>query len=118
MKAIKYFSAIIIMFAIINGCKKTDDDVQATLTINPVQKDIETTNGSFNIAVTATTQWSASCDKSWISLDPMSGSGNATIKADYQANSSSGSRTASIVFKGVGVEDRIFLLPSPALCPY
>jgi len=107
MKTLKYSIVALILISIILGCKKTEESIAPSLSVNPTSKDIESTAGNFNIVVTSTVAWSVSCDKNWILLDPMSGSGNATVKADFQDNTSATSRTASIVFKGVGVEDRV-----------
>jgi len=99
--------AAVLILVILTNCKKTEEQIAPSLSVNPTTKDIESTTGNFNIAVTATVAWTASCDKNWIILDPMSGTGNTTVKADFQENTSATSRTASIVFKGVGVEDRV-----------
>ncbi len=99
--------AAVLILVILTNCKKTEETIAPSLSVNPTTKDIESTTGNFNMVVTSTVAWSASCDKNWIILDPMSGTGNATVKADFQENSSATSRTASIVFKGVGVEDRV-----------
>ena len=108
---------LMLLVAIFNSCKKTEEQIAPSLSVNPTTKDIESTTGNFNIAVTATVAWTASCDKNWIILDPMNGTGNATVKADFQENSSATSRTASIVFKGVGVEDRVVAVTQLGIQP-
>ncbi len=109
--------AAVLILVILTNCKKTEETIAPSLSVNPTTKDIESTTGNFNIAVTATVAWTASCDKNWIILDPMSGTGNATVKADFQENSSATSRTASIVFKGVGVEDRVVAVTQLGIQP-
>lgn len=75
--------AAVLMLVILTNCKKTEETIAPSLSVNPTAKDIESTAGNFNIAVTATVAWTVSCDKNWIILDPMSGTGNATVKADF-----------------------------------
>jgi hypothetical protein len=97
----------ILLIVSITDCKKPAEEVTASLTINPTKKEIDANSGSFQIAVASTIQWTVSSDKNWITVSPMTGTGNATVKVDYLENTSAQGRTASIVFKGMGVEDKV-----------
>jgi len=117
MKTLKCISFLLILLSIIAGCKKTEETVQPSLSINPAQKDIEANQGNFIIAISSTVKWTASSDKSWITLDPVSGTSDGTIQVDYLDNISASVRTATITFKGSNVADKILTVTQLGIMP-
>jgi len=69
------------------------------VTITPANRDVLNTSGSVTYNITSNTAWTLSKNVSWItSLSQTSGSGNATITVNYNANTSAqriGTLTAS-----------------------
>jgi hypothetical protein len=57
--------------------------------------------GSYAIGVSATTSWSVDNKPDWVSVSPLSGSGNATLTVEVEANSRSISRQGIINIAGI-----------------
>ena len=120
MKKVTQFILIMLLMGIsflVTTCKKSENEIPPSLNVNPTTKEIDQNTGNFNVSVTSTVAWTASCDKNWITLEPLSGIGNGTIKADFQANSSITPRTANIVLKGTNIEDHIISVTQSGIQP-
>jgi len=120
MKKVNSIKIIMLLMGIsffLSTCKKPEDEIPPSLNVNPTTKEIDQNTGNFNVSVTSTVAWTASCDKNWITLEPLSGIGNGTVKADFQANAATTPRTANIIFKGVNVEDRIVSVTQSGIQP-
>ena len=56
--------------------------------------------GSFSLAVTSNLGWSATDNRSWISLSPSSGSNNGTVTVTVSPNTGTSGRTGALTFTG------------------
>jgi plastocyanin len=74
----------------------------ATLAVAPPNRDVSPLSGITTFSVTSNSNWTASCNSSWCTVTP-SGSGNGTIEANYDQNTSISQRIAviSVVVSGV-----------------
>jgi M6 family metalloprotease-like protein len=79
-----------------------DNSSNPTLSVTPSSQNVSSTAGSTQFAVTSTVLWTASSNQTWCTVTP-SGTGNGIITANYTANSSTTSRTATITVSGTGV---------------
>ena len=59
---------------------------------------LSSNEGSYNVNVTANVSWTAVSNDSWISINPNSGSGNATVSVSVTKNEALTSRTGSVTF--------------------
>lgn len=66
-----------------------------TLSVNPANQNVTSAAGSTNFTVTSNSNWTASSSAGWCTVTS-SGSGNGTIVANYQANTSTSQRVATI----------------------
>jgi hypothetical protein len=74
-----------------------------TLSVSPSNQNVlSTPAGSTLFSVTSGCVWTASSNQTWCTLSPASGSGNATLTANYTANSTCASRTATITITANG----------------
>ena len=73
----------------------TASGASPTLTVSPQNQSVSAATGSTSFSVTSNSSWSASSNAAWCSVTP-SGSGNGTIGADYETNSSVNQRIATI----------------------
>ena len=54
--------------------------------------------------------WSLTCADNWLTIDPLSGMGNATIAINYSANESPNDRSSVIVIEGSpGLSDTVYI---------
>lgn len=79
---------------------------ESFLSVSPANINVSATGGSSTVSVTSNTNWNASSSASWLTLSPGSGTNNGTLTANYQANSSTQSRTAIITVSGAGVSSQ------------
>jgi hypothetical protein len=83
------------------------DDIQitgsssATLVVTPANQDVTAPAGSTSFSVTSNTSWNASSNASWCTVTA-SGSGNGTIVANYEENTSASVRVATITVTASG----------------
>jgi Viral BACON domain/Secretion system C-terminal sorting domain len=77
-------------------------DVTVTLAVSVTSVDIaQPANNAGNFAVTATQNWTAASDQSWLTVSPTSGtSAGATVTLTATANTSSASRNATVTVTG------------------
>lgn len=73
----------------------TQAGAPAMLAVTPPSQFVSESSGSTDFSVTSNSDWTASSDASWCTVTS-SGSGNGTIMASYDANSSATERTANI----------------------
>ncbi len=73
------------------------------LTINPANQNVNYTSGSTTFTVTSNVSWSVSDNASWLSVSPVSGSGNSTLTATYTENTTTVSRVGTITIKDSGI---------------
>jgi len=75
---------------------------------------LETEGSNTSIKVFSNTNWTATSDKSWLSVDPQSGSGNNSVTLTAHANSSILLRTATVTFSAAGVPSKTFTVTQAA----
>lgn len=73
-----------------------------TLGVSPSSQNVTSAAGSTSFTVTSNTSWSAVSDQAWCT-PTASGSGNGSITANYLANSTYSTRTATITVSASGV---------------
>ncbi|MBO7562533.1 MAG: DNA/RNA non-specific endonuclease [Bacteroidales bacterium] len=80
------------------GGSKGSDPVKPDAVVNVAFKSatVEAAKGSQFVNITATGSWSLSSSATWLKLSQTSGSGNATTSVNYEENTSSSPRQATI----------------------
>jgi PKD repeat protein len=73
-----------------------------TLSVSPSNQNVTAAAGNVSFAVTSNTSWTVSSSQVWCTVTP-SGSGNGTITAAYQENTSVSARTANITITATGL---------------
>jgi plastocyanin len=66
-----------------------------TLAVTPSNQNVPSTSGNTNFTVTSNSNWTASSNAGWCTVTS-SGSGNSTLVAIYQANTTTSQRVATI----------------------
>jgi len=74
-----------------------------TLTVTPSNQAVPDQAGSTSIEITSNSNWVASSDQIWCSLNPTSGNGNGSITANYSANTTASQRIANITVTVAGL---------------
>jgi hypothetical protein len=80
----------------------TQAGAAATLSVSPPSQGVSESAGSTDFTVTSNSIWEVSSDVTWCTVTP-AGSGNGTIMAVYEANSTHTERTANITVFVSGV---------------
>jgi len=80
----------------------TQDGAAKTLAVTPPSQSVSESAGSTEFSVTSNSDWTASSDVTWCTATT-SGSGNGTIIAAFDANSSNTERTANITVSVSGL---------------
>jgi plastocyanin len=78
----------------------------ATLSVTPSNRDVTASSGSTTFSVTSNSNWSAVSNAGWCTVTS-SGSGNGTIVANYQANTTTTIRVATITVTVAGLPSSI-----------
>lgn len=68
--------------------------------IDPLEKDVETAETTYDITVTSNTNWTVTESLEWVSAAPTEGNGNATVTVTVSENSSLDSRGGQIDIGG------------------
>ena len=89
------------MFAIAAtvACDPVEPEVAPELDVNKTEASVTADGGSVSVQVTANVDWAAAADKDWVSLDPASGNGNATVTLTVAPNEAEEARTANVTVK-------------------
>ncbi|MCF8364716.1 MAG: T9SS type A sorting domain-containing protein, partial [Bacteroidales bacterium] len=74
----------------------------AILTVSPSNRDVTPPAGNTTFSVNSNTSWAVSESITWLSVTPMSGSGNITLNVNYGENASGSSRTGNITVTATG----------------
>ena len=92
----------------------TGDALPCTVSV-PTGTTVSSSSGSTNISVTSngTDTWSASESCPWVSLSPSSGTGNGSVTATYQQNTTSSQRSCTITFNCGSNTDTYTLTQEP-----
>ncbi|MCX7985703.1 MAG: hypothetical protein N2662_02045, partial [Bacteroidales bacterium] len=86
---------------------RCDDDTKPELEIDKTTINLAPLANSLDsITIRSNTDWTVSTDASWLTITPASGNGNATIRIVAEANTDVGERTATILIKVKGLDDK------------
>jgi hypothetical protein len=80
-----------------------------TISINPATQSVSDAAGTIDYLITSNYNWTATSDQTWCTVTA-SGSGNDTLTADYQQNTTASSRTATIVVTAGTASDTATLI--------
>ena len=104
MKKTSIFMVALLAMLSICGCTKSNskgnDEVEARVSVETAEFDVEADGGSFDVVLTATLDWAATCDN-WITLAKTSGagySGMQFITVTVAKNETTSARTGKITF--------------------
>ncbi|MDN5212913.1 BACON domain-containing carbohydrate-binding protein [Fulvivirgaceae bacterium BMA12] len=84
------------------------------LNISTTAIDFEHPSGDTTINVVANVDWSASADQPWITVNPGSSTGSGFVTISISENTSTNSRTGSVVFTGTGVSNKTLTITQAA----
>ncbi|HPE33333.1 MAG TPA: BACON domain-containing carbohydrate-binding protein [Bacteroidales bacterium] len=73
------------------------------LTVLPASQSVGAPAGSVTFEVTSNAEWSVSESVSWLSVSPMTGTGNQTLTVNYNQNSSISPRSGQIQISATGI---------------
>ncbi|PKP02472.1 MAG: hypothetical protein CVU14_03400, partial [Bacteroidetes bacterium HGW-Bacteroidetes-9] len=76
----------------------------AALAVSPLNQNVAAPSGSTSFTVSSNLNWTAQSNAGWCTVTP-SGIGNGTINANFTANTSTSSRTATITVAATGVSN-------------
>jgi len=82
----------------------------ATLTVSPLTIDIAAMGGDTTITITSNTSWAVASNQSWLTVAPLSGSGNGTVMLTSEANPSSSARSATVTVSATGAASQTVLI--------
>jgi hypothetical protein len=74
-------------------------ELTTSLKVNKNDLSFSASGGNDSFTITSNTSWTVSCDQSWCTLSPTSGSNNGTITVKTEENKSTTSRSANITIK-------------------
>jgi hypothetical protein len=77
-----------------------------SLSVTPSNRNIGAEAGSTTFSISSNTSWTIADDSGWLTVNPASGSGNATITATYAENTLTSPRIGTITISGAGVSSQ------------
>lgn len=75
----------------------------STLNVTPASQSVAAASGSTTFNVNSNVTWSVSDNQAWLTVSPTSGANGGIITANFSANSTTNSRTATITVTGGGL---------------
>ena len=72
------------------------DLMAQTLTVSPSNRSVTNASGSTTFSITSNVSWSVSDTATWLIVSPISGNGDRTLTAIYQANTTTSQRIGTI----------------------
>jgi hypothetical protein len=85
----------------------TQSGAAANLTVDPSNRDVGYEAGQTSFEVRSNISWIVSEEVEWLSVDPMSGSGNGTLNVDFEENEETEDREGVITITGGGIERHV-----------
>lgn len=90
-----------------NSDNSKNSSISATISCDPTSKTVDAAGGEFTVTITSNAAWSATADKSWVTVSPNSGQGDAfvTVKVAAANNDearilfSNGNSSATLIVK-------------------
>jgi hypothetical protein len=92
----------------------TQAGIPPSLIVIPLNQYVTSSSGTADFNVVSTIDWTAACDQPWCSITS-SGSGNGTITAIYEANTTPVERVATITVTGTGSDDQVVTITQDEL---
>lgn len=75
----------------------------AVLSIAPANQNVTNTAGTTTITITSNVSWTATSDQAWCKIVNSSGSGNAVLTVNFDANTNNSQRVATLSIIGLGL---------------
>src|SRR3989339_182554 len=75
----------------------------ATLTVSPSNQPVTYEADSTKFTITSNTSWSVGDDATWLTVSPITGSNNDTLKVTFEENTTSSERVGTITISGGGI---------------
>jgi len=79
---------------------------KCALIVTPLNQNVSSSSGTTSFDVASNIAWTSSSDQTWCTVT-LSGTGNGTITATYEANTRTDSRIAAITITGSGVSNQV-----------
>ncbi len=95
----------------------TQDGVSPTLTVTPANQNVPPPSGAANYTVSSNTTWTASSNTNWCTVTT-SGTGNGTLVATYETNTSLDQRVCYIAVSAPGVPNANVMLTQAGASPF
>jgi hypothetical protein len=115
------FAAAIAFALVFAGACKEDEESATTptpaLSVDKTAIAAVQAGGTYDLAVTANVAWTASASETFVTLDPGSGSSDATVKVTVTPNNGQNQRTATITVGAEGVEPKTVTVTQPGTTP-
>ncbi len=87
------------------------------LTITPENQNVTSTAGTTTFAITSNVSWTATSDQSWCTITNTSGTGNATLTVNYEANATNAQRIANLSVTGLGLSAKTVTVTQQSAIP-
>ncbi len=84
-----------------------------SLVVTPTTQSVGNAAGSFSATVASNIAWSVSSNAAWLTTSPSSGSGNASVAANYTTNTGA-TRTGILTFSGSGITQTVTVTQAAA----
>ena len=81
------------------ACDPVEPEVTPELNVNKTEASVAAEGGSVAVQITSNVDWTAAADQNWVSVDPASGNGNATVTLTVAPNETEEARTANVTVK-------------------
>ena len=91
MKQLKCFLIVAVVALIVMGCQKTVE-----VSFENTTQEIDAQGGSIELALKSNGDWTIEPTVEWMTINPMSGKGDATLTLTAEANTTGESRTAEV----------------------
>ncbi len=85
-----------------------------SLEANPTSASVSSASGTINVTITANVSWTITDVAEWYSVEPMSGTGDATLKITHQENTVTSPRTDEFTISGDDLAEAFTLTQAEA----
>ncbi len=93
------------------------DWFNSELEVSPETQNVTAEAGATTFEITSNLDWTVAEDVDWLSVEPLAGSGDATITVSYDANNLLESRNGQIIISAEGVEDVVVAVAQEEFTP-
>jgi parallel beta-helix repeat protein len=84
--------------------------VLAQMSVTPANRDVGSNEGSTTFSITTSGSWTVSDDATWLSVNPLTGTGPATLTATYATNTSPSTRVGTITILSAGLSPQSVII--------